>query len=62
MEYIRAYFGMGSCFKEENILTSVESKVKDSLRRKAFPCGFGAKKEQRESNPAPNIPFLVVPR
>lgn len=34
---------MGSCFKEENILTSVESKGKDSLRSKAFPCGFGGK-------------------
>ena len=39
---------MGSCFKEENILTSVESKEKDSLRSKAFPCGFGGKKEEQE--------------
>ena len=39
---------MGSRFKEENILTSVENKVKDSLRSKAFPCGFGGKKEEQE--------------
>ena len=39
---------MGSCFKEENMLTSVESKVKDSLRSKAFQCGFGGKKEEQE--------------